>query len=120
MKIVTLLLLFLLTTSAYGELTKEDLRAIIKEEITASEKRTREYIDLKIDTLDNKLSARIDAANTRIDALDQTVDVLDESLNTRIDYATEDFDPFWVTMILLITSTLLLPIVIALVYGKLM
>ena len=78
MKTVTILLLLLLfASSAYGELTKEDLRAIIKEEvrpiikeeITASEKRTREYIDLKIEALDNKLSARIDAVDKTLDRM---------------------------------------------------
>ena len=123
MKAVIILSLFLLTSAAFGELTKEDLRTIIKEEVAASEKRMKEYIDLKID-----------AVNARIDALDQKVDVLDESLNaridvtntridvtnTRIDYVDEDFDPFLVTVIVLVVSTLLLPIVIALVYSKLM
>jgi hypothetical protein len=36
---------------------KEDLHKVIKEEITASEKRMKEYIDLKIETM----NARIDA-----------------------------------------------------------
>ena len=70
MRIVTILSLLLFASTAYGELTKEDLRTIIKEEvrpiikeeITASEKRTREYIDLKID-----------AVNTRIDAVDKSL-----------------------------------------------
>ena len=76
MKIVTILSLFLLllVSPAYGQLTKEDLRIIIreevrpiiKEEITASEKRMKEYIDLKIDALDDKLSTRIDAVNEKL------------------------------------------------------
>ena len=75
MKTVTILLLLLLVSPAFSELTKEDLRAIIreevrpiiKEEITASEKRTREYIDLKIDALDKNLNTKIDAVDQRID-----------------------------------------------------
>ena len=55
MRIITILSLLLLTSTAFGELTKEDIRTIIKEEITASEKRTREYIDLKIETVSTKL-----------------------------------------------------------------
>ena len=85
MKIVTILLLLLFASAAYGELTKEDLRdlkedlhKIIKEENAASEKRTREYIDLKIDALDQKLSARIDGVeknlNAKIEAVDQRID----------------------------------------------
>ena len=61
MKIVTILLLLLFASSAYGELTKEDLRTIIKEENTALEKRMKEYIDLKVDAVDQKLTAKIDA-----------------------------------------------------------
>ena len=45
MKTLTILSLLLLTSPAFSELTKEDIRSIIKEEIAASEKRTREYID---------------------------------------------------------------------------
>ncbi len=71
MKVIIILFLLLLAAPAFGELTKEDLRTIIKEEvrpiikeeITASEKRTREYIDLKID-----------ATNARIDALNKSFD----------------------------------------------
>ena len=78
MKVIAILsLLLFLTTPAFSELTKEDLqtlkedlRTIIKEEITASEKRTREYIDLKIETV----NAKIDATNARIDALNKSFD----------------------------------------------
>ena len=77
MKVIAILsLLLLLTAPAFSELTKEDLqtlkedlRTIIKEEIAASEKRTREYIDLKIDGLDKSLNAKIDAVDQRIDDL---------------------------------------------------
>ena len=48
MRIITILSLLLLTSPAFGELTKEDLhdlkedlRTIIKEEVAASEKRTK-------------------------------------------------------------------------------
>ena len=128
MKTVTILsALLLLASPAFGELTKEDVRTIIKEDITASEKRMKEYIDqkvdaldLKVDVIDENLNARIDATNARIDALDKSLNTRIDTTNVRIDYVDEDFDPFWIVMILLITSTLLLPIVIALVYGKLM
>ena len=96
MKTVTILLLLLLASSASGQLTKEDLRTIIKEEvrpiikeeIAASEKRTREYIDLKINALDDKLSTRIDALDEKIDNVEKNlsdkIDTLDKSLNARI------------------------------------
>ena len=76
MKVIIILFLLLLTAPAFSELTKEDLqtlkedlRTIIREEIAASEKRTREYIDLKIDGLDKSLNAKIDAVDQRIDDL---------------------------------------------------
>ena len=72
MKIVTILSLFLLTSPAFSELTKEDIRSIIKEEIAASEKRMKEYIDLKIDGVEKSLNTKIDATHTRIDELDKS------------------------------------------------
>ena len=104
MRIVTILSLLLLTSAAYGELTKadlhdlkEDLHKVIKEEITASEKRTREHIDLKID-----------AVNTRIDALDQKVDDLSKSLNGRID----DTRTIMIALIALIAAAIAVPQII--------
>ena len=92
MKVITILsLLLLLVSPAFGELTKEDLRTIVREEVTASEKRTREYIDLKIETVNARIdavNARIDglekSLNTKIDALDNRIDELDENLSDRI------------------------------------
>ena len=74
MRTVTILSLLLLASPVFGELTKEDLRTIIKEENDASEKRLKEYIDLKIETV-----------NARIDALDQKVDDVEKNLNDKID-----------------------------------
>ena len=93
MKTVTILLLLLLLASpVFGELTKEDLRTIIKDEVTASEKRLREYIDLKIETV----NARIDATNARIDAVEKSlnarIDALEKSLNARIDSTNTRID----------------------------
>ena len=91
MKTVTILsVLLLLASPAYGELTKEDLRTIIKEEITASEKRMKEYIDLKID-----------ATNARTDALDK-------SLNGRID----DILTIMIALIALVTAAIAVPQII--------
>ncbi len=97
MKTVTILFLLLLVSPAFGELTKEDLRTIlkeevrpiIKEEIAASEKRTREHIDLKIETVNARIDGLDKSLNARIDAVDQKltarIDGLDKSLNARID-----------------------------------
>ena len=81
MRIITILSLLLLTSPAFAQLTKEDLRTILKEEITASEKRTREYIDLKIETV----NARIDATNAKIEALDKSLNARIDETNARID-----------------------------------
>ena len=56
------LLLLLLASPVFSELTKEDIetiRKIVKEEITASEKRMKEHVDL-----------RIQAVNTRIEGVE--------------------------------------------------
>ena len=97
--IIILFLLLFLTTPAFSELTKEDLRTIIKEEvrpiikeeITASEKRMKEYIDLKIEMVNAKIdatNARIDdvekSLNARIDNVEKSIDALDENLTERI------------------------------------
>ena len=99
MRIIAILsLLLFLTTPAFSELTKEDLqtlkedlRTIIKEEIAASEKRTREYIDLKIDGLDKSLNAKIDAVDQRIDDLKGNVNRI------------------WLAIIVLIAAAVALP-----------
>ena len=95
MKMLPILFLLLWVSPAFGQLTKEDLRTILKEEITASEKRTREYIDLKVESI----NARIDATNARIGELDKNlnarIDALDKSLNARI-------NDVWIMMIALV------------------
>ena len=101
MKVITVLLLLLLASPVFAELTKEDLRTIIKEEIAASEKRMREYIDLKIDGLDKSLNARIDG--------------LDKGLDARIDGLDKRTGDVWLMMIALvglITATIAIPQII--------
>ena len=84
----------------FGELTKEDIRTIFKEENTASEKRIKEYIDLKIETV-----------NARIDAVEK-------NLNDKIDAMGKSLDRVWYMMIGLIgliTAAIAVPqIIIAL------
>ena len=84
MKFITILLLLLLTTSAFGELTKEDLRTIIKEENAALEKRMKEYIDLKVETVNARIDAVDQKLSARIDAVEKSIDELDEKLSDRI------------------------------------
>ena len=95
MRIVTILSLLLLASTAFGKLTKEDIRTIIKEEIAASEKRMREHIDLKveainakIDAVEKNLNAKIDAGdkslNARIDNVEKIIDESDGNLTDRV------------------------------------
>ena len=103
MKFITALSLLLLTSPAFAELTKEDLRTVIREEIAASEKRTREYIDLKI----NAVNARIDDVNSKIDGVEKNLNAriegveknlnariegVEKNLNTRIDAAEKNLN----------------------------
>ena len=113
MKVITILsLLLLLVSPAFGELTKEDIRTIIKEEITASEKRTREHIDLKIETVNARIDGLDKSLNARIDAVDQKltarIDGLDTSLNARID----DIRIIMIALIGLITAAIAIPQII--------
>ena len=118
--VTTLSLLLFLTTPAFGELTKEDLRTvikeevrpIIKEEIAASEKRTREHIDLKIETVNARIDGLDKSLNARIDAVDQKltarIDGLDKSLNARID----DIRIVMIALIGLIAAAIAVPQII--------
>ncbi len=123
MKIVTILSLLLFASSAYGELTKEDLRTIVKEENTASEKRVKEYIDLKIDALDQKVDALDKSLNGKVDALDKSlngkVDALDKSLNGKVDDLgkslngrIDDIRTIMIALIALVTAAIAVPQII--------
>lgn len=90
-----LIILFLLVSPAYSQLTeenlqtlKEELRIIVKEEITASEKRVEQYIDLKIgatnaqiNAVEKSLNARIDTTNAQIGATNSRIDAVEKNLN---------------------------------------
>ena len=76
MRILTILSLLLLTSPAFAQLTKEDIRTIVllsEKKCTASEKRTKEYIDLKIETVNAKIDALDKSLNARIDADDKNM-----------------------------------------------
>ena len=94
MKVIIILFLLLLTATAFGELTKEDIRIIVREEITASEKRTREYIALKVE------------------ALNQRINDVEKNLNDKIDNVNKNFDRVWlliIALIGLITAAIAIP-----------
>ena len=101
MKTVTIVCLLLLAFPVFGELTKEDIRTIVKEEGAASEKRLKEYIDLKIDGVEKSLNAKIDTVNARIDAVDQ-------KLTARID----DIRVIMIALIGLVAAVIAIPQII--------
>ena len=123
MKVIIILLLLLFASSAYGELTREDIRTIMKEENAALEKRMKEYIDLKIETVNARIDAtntrigaleksvegRFDGINARIDALEKSVDGRFDALNTRMDDVDSKFNRIWLAIIALITAAIALP-----------
>ena len=123
MKTVAILALLLLASPVFGELTKEDIRTIFKEENTASEKRLKEYIDLKIDAVEKNLNAKIDAVeknlNAKIDAVERNlntkIDAGDKNLNTRIEALDKKLDWVWfmiIALIGLITAAIAIPQII--------
>ena len=105
MRIVTILSLLLWASTAFGELTKEDLRTIIREEITASEKRMKEYIDLKIETV----NARIDATKARIDSVEKSVNARIDNVEKRIDDLKGNINRIWLAILALIAAAVALP-----------
>ena len=119
MKTVTILFLLLLASPAFGELTKEDIRTIFKEENNASEKRIKEYIDLKIETVNARIDALDKSLNARIDAVDQKlsarIDGVEKSLNAKIDGLDKRMDNMWHLMIGLfglVAATIAIPQII--------
>ena len=118
MRILTILALLLLASPVYAQLTKEDLRTIIKEENAVLEKRMKEYIDLKIDGVEKSLNARIDAVNTRIDAVNARIDGVEKSVDSRFDNANGYFDPFgnldpfWIAMVMIVFLIILPQLII--------
>ena len=108
MRVITILALLLLVSTAFGELTKEDMRIIVREENAASEKRTREYIDLKVETI----NARIDALDQKIDDVEKNLNdkigALDNSLNDRID----DVRIVMIALITLVAAAIAIPQII--------
>ena len=102
MKTVTIVSLLFLASTAFGELTKEDIRTIVREEIAASEKRMKEYIDLKIETV----NAKIDAVDQKLSA---RIDAVDQKLSARIDALESNVSRIWLAILALIAAAVALP-----------
>ena len=127
--VIILSLLLYLASPVCAELTKEDIRTIIKEENAASEKRLKEYIDLKIDAVDKGLNARIDGVekslNARIDGVEKSlntrIDALEKSVDDRFDAVDKKLDWVWymiIALIGLITAAIAIPQIIIAVKEK--
>ena len=80
-------ILLLFTSSAFAELTPKDIQTItdiVEKSVTASEKRTREYIDTKLEALDHKLTGRINNLESgitgRINSLESGIEATDKNI----------------------------------------
>ena len=72
---------FLFTSSAFAELTPEDIQTIsdiVEKAVTASEKRTREYMDLKLEVLEGKITT----LEGKITTLESKITTLEGRLTT--------------------------------------
>ena len=96
--------------NAYAELTQSDLdkiRLIVKDEIEtaiyASEKRMKDYVDLKVQTLDNKLSGEINSLDNKLSG-----DI--KRLDTRINGFQAQVNMLFLFVIALIGAGVVVPI----------
>ncbi len=79
--LITLMLISIITINAYSELTSNDLlniQKIVEETVDKSEKRIKEYIDIKIDGINTKF----ESVNTKIESVEERI-----SLVTTLVYA---------------------------------
>ena len=70
---------FLFTSSAFAELTPTDVQTIsniVEKAVSASEKRTREYIDLKLEGLESRLTSKMDSVESRMDSVERNITLI--------------------------------------------
>ena len=107
----------MLTTHAFAELTQSDLQEIDKL-IQASETRIKEYVDLKINALDAKLTGQIRALDAKltgeINALDERVTGQIKALDGRL---TQVYG-FVIALVALIAVAVGLPQILVARQGK--
>ena len=73
----TLTMFLLLVKPAFAELTPEDIKIIsdiVKRENAATEKRLREYVDLKFEILDTKFTTKLSELDTKSTTNFESVD----------------------------------------------
>ena len=83
MKNWIIVLCFLFTSPVFAELTPADVQTIsdiVEKAVSASEKRTREYIDLKLEGLESRVTSRIDSVESRIDSVESRIDSVERNI----------------------------------------
>ena len=86
MKNLIIVICFFLTSSAFAELTPEDILTIsnivekseerMRAYIDKSEKQTREYVDAKLESLEHKLDGRIGRLEGRLNGTDRNITIV--------------------------------------------
>ena len=69
-----IMLFTIIASTARSDLTPTDLdkiREIVKEAVTESEKRTREYVDIKFDSFEKTVNERFNSVDKRFDSVDK-------------------------------------------------
>ena len=99
-----------------GELTAADfdkIRLIIQEEVktesAASEKRLKEHIDLKIETVNARIDAVEKSLNAKIETVNARIDGVEEKLSARIDALEGNISRIWLAILALIAAAVALP-----------
>ena len=79
MKNLIIVICLFFTSSAFAELTPADVQTIsniVEKAVSASEKRTREYIDLKLEGLESRLTSRMDSVESRMDSVERNITLI--------------------------------------------
>ena len=80
MKNLVIVICLLFTPSAFAELTPADVQTIsniVEKAVSASEKRTREYIDLKLEGLESRFTGKITTLENRLTTLENRLTTLE-------------------------------------------
>ena len=83
MKNLIIVICLLFTSSAFAELTPTDVQTIsniVEKAVSASEKRTREYIDLKLEGLESRLTSKMDSVESRMDSVESRMDSVERNI----------------------------------------
>ena len=92
---VVFAVLWLLALPAFAELTPADINIItdiVKTENAASEKRLREYVDLKFETLDTKFTTKLNELDTKFTIKFEGVDKQFEGVDKQFEGVDKQFE----------------------------